>query len=275
MLNRPRYLILILVVSVVVLGLFKLPAQTMTRLKLAIAGLYLPMFGLTRSIQGAAENAGNAVLPRSELVRQITQLRLENQQLQMQKAQTEELWRENSRLRKLVEWHPPAPWKAKLGRVIGREPANWWKYLRIDIGRHHGINPNYPVLTAEGLVGRISVCTDTWAEVVLLGDPNLRIGAVVSETHEQGIVLAGSSSSFLNSLVDLGNCVDLACLPANSVVRPAQKVYTSGDGGLFPRGILIGRIVDRSTVNSGLAVQARVQIAAKLGELEEVWVLLP
>ena len=274
MLNRSRYKILILLV-IVVLGLFKLPSQTMTRLKLAIAGLYLPLFGLSVSAHVAADKAGNAVLPRSELVRQIEQLRLENQQLLLRQAQSDEALRENARLRKLLEWHPPAPWKPRLARVIGRDPANWWKSLRIDLGRRNGVCPNYPVLTTEGLVGRISAAADAWSQVILLGDPNLRVGAVVSETREQGIIQAGASSSPLNNLVDLASFVDLAYLPGNSSVRPDQRVYTSGDGGLFPRGILIGRVVDKRSVNSGLAAEARVQLAARLGELEEVWVLLP
>ena len=65
--------------------------------------------------------------------------------------------------------------------MIGREPSNWWKAIRIDVGRRDNVNVNCPVLTSEGLLGRISASDLAWSEVILLGDPNLRVGAVVRE----------------------------------------------------------------------------------------------
>ena len=269
MFNRPRYIILILTV-ILVLGLFKLPSQTMARFKLALASLYLPLFGLSITAQGAAEKAGNAVLPRSDLIHQNEGLRLENQQLHLRITQAEEVWRENSRLRQLLDWRARSPWKLKLARVIGRDPANWWKTIRIDLGRRDGVNANNPVMNTNGLLGRVSASGDAWSQVILLGDPNLRVGAVVQEegTRETGIVVAGLSSSALN------NFVDLAYLSGSSSVKPGQPVYTSGDGGIFPPGILIGRVVDTHS-DLGLATEARVQLAAKPDDLEEIWVLIP
>ena len=81
--------------------------------------------------------------------------------------------------------------------------------------------------------------------------------------------MAGSSSTAMNNFVDLGY------LSSNSSVKPGQRVFTSGDGAVFPRGILIGTVVDAGTVNFGLATEARVKLAARLTDIEEVWVIIP
>jgi rod shape-determining protein MreC len=268
MLKRPRHIILILVV-VLALGLLTLPGRMAARLKLGLAGLYLPLFGLSLSSQAVAAKAGNALLPRSELTRQIDQLHLEIQQLRLNRNQDDELLRENTRLRQLLAWRAQSPWKCKLARVIGRDPSNWWKAVRIDLGRRDGANVNCPVMTTDGLLGRISLADYASSEVILLGDPNLRVGAVVRETRETGIILAGGSSSVLNDFVDL------AYLAGGSSVKPGQRVETSGEGGVFPRGLPVGVVVDTRTVDFGLATEARVRLAARTDDLEEVWVLLP
>ncbi len=67
----------------------------------------------------------------------------------------------------------------------------------------------------------------------------------------------------------------LSYLPRTSSLKPGQNVVTSGLGGIFPKGIAIGKVVDARPVEFGLYVEARVKLAANLNALEEVWVLLP
>jgi rod shape-determining protein MreC len=125
------------------------------------------------------------------------------------------------------------------------------------------------VLTSEGLVGRIAAVGPNRAQVLLLGDPNLRVAALIQEkdVRENGIVL--SSSGPLDSMVDF------QYFSRNTGIKPGQSVITSGDGGVFPKGILIGKIVDIRNNNVGLSTEARVKIAANLNSLEEVSVMFP
>jgi rod shape-determining protein MreC len=155
----------------------------------------------------------------------------------------------------------------KLGRVVLHEPAPWWRTVQIDLGARDGIATNMPVLTVQGLVGRISSVSLTKAQVVLLGDPNCKASAVVrNESNVTGIVVPyGTLDSSL---------VSLEFLPANANVKPGQNVLTSGIGGIFPPGILVGKIVDAHSADYGLSTEARVKLAANLNALDEVWVLL-
>ena len=73
-----------------------------------------------------------------------------------------------------------------------RDPANWWHTIQIDLGSRDGVTTNQPVLTSEGLVGRVSAVSFASAQVAIIGDPNCRISAVGDNvTHDMGVITAG------------------------------------------------------------------------------------
>jgi rod shape-determining protein MreC len=267
MLKRPHYIALGLVV-LLTLVILNLPSQTTARLKLGIGSLFLPLFGLASSAQQVAGATEDALVPRRELLKLNDGLRRENQQLRLQAMQSEETVRENARLRQLMGWQRQTPGKYKLAKVILRDPANWWRTVQIDLGSRDGLRMNLPVLTTEGLVGRISSVSLTRSQVTLLGDPNCKVSArVENETRDTGVI--GASEPLETELVELGY------LSRNANLKPAQNVVTSGEGGIFPKGIPIGRIVDVQPVDYGSRTEARVKLAANLNALEEVWVMFP
>lgn len=268
MLRRPHY-IAVGAVVLLTLVVLNLPGRTTARLKLALGSLFLPLFGLAGAAQQGAARAGDALTPRGELLRQNEALRRENQELRSQLQQAAETARENARLRQLVGWKPPGPWQRKLARVVFRDPANWWRTVQIDVGARDGVRENLPVLTTDGLVGRIAAVGLARSQVVLVGDPNCRVAAVVeNETRDLGII--GASTPLDHSLVEM-NCY----LARGSNLQPGQWVKTSGQGGIFPRGIPIGQVADTRQVEYGLYTEAHVKLAVNLNGLEEVWVLMP
>jgi rod shape-determining protein MreC len=271
MLKKSHYIILIFVV-LLVLVLLQLPGGSMGKLKLAISGLFLPLFGLSNSTHQWLGEAKEGLVPRRELLRQNEQLRLDNQQLQLRLEQDAQLWNENARLRGALGWQRRTRWRVRLASVIARDPANWWRSLEIDLGSRDGLRANLAVLTPDGwLVGRVQSVAETRSQVVLLGDPNLRVAAEVGgpTNGETGIIAANVSAPQEEGMVDL----DL--LSGASSVRPGQSVVTWGAGGVFPAGIPIGKIVDIRLKEFGLSTEARVKLAAHLSALEEVWVMLP
>src|SRR5437868_10966824 len=168
MFRRPHYIILGVVILLTVVVL-KLPSGTATRLKLAISGLFLPLFGLSDSAHRLSEKAGNGLVPRSELVRQLDELQKENQELKIRSMQAQDAERENGRLRQYFNFSKQDRWKLKLARVVARDPANWWRTLKINLGNRDGVVTNSPVLVANGLVGRVSEVGFAQSQVVLLG----------------------------------------------------------------------------------------------------------
>jgi rod shape-determining protein MreC len=245
-----------------------LPPQTSARLKLAIGTLFLPLFGLATASQQLGERAGDTVVSRKVLLEQLNQFRDENQRLKLLESENEALRKENERLRLDVGFQRQPKRNVRLARVIARDPANWWRNLQIDLGSRDNLKPDLPVVTAEGLVGKVVNVGLAHSQVVLVGDRNCRVAALVSDTRDQGIVGPSSSSSFDPQLVDL------EYLSKTSSLKPGQRVVTSGIGGVFPAGILIGQIVDSRSVGYGLYTEARVKLAVNFNRLEEVWVVL-
>ena len=267
MLKRPHYIALGLVV-LLTLVLLNLPGRTTARFKLGIGSLFLPLFGLASSTQQLAGSSKDAVVTRGELLRLNDGLRRENQQLRLQALQAQETAAENARLRQLLGWQRQTNWRLKLAKVVLREPANWWRTVQIDLGSRDGLRVNLPVLTTDGLVGRISSVSLTRSQVVLLGDPNCKVSArVVNDTRDTGVI--GPSGPLDTGFVELGY------LSRNANLKPAQNVVTSGEGGIFPAGIVIGKIVDVQAADYGLRAQALVKLSANLNALEEVWVMFP
>ena len=268
MLNR-RYYIALGIVVVVTLVLFKLPTKVAKNLKLAIGGLFLAPQGVRASARQLTEKAATKVASRDELAQQIQTLDKENKELKLRLAQADELARENARLRQAVGFAKQNPGKFKLARIVGRDPANWWRNVRIDVGARDGITPNLPVQTADGLIGRISEAGYTQSQVVLLGDPDCRVAVMIEDTRENGVIAPASASPLDSTLVDLGY------LSRNSKLAPGQRVITSGVGGVFPKGILVGQVVDWKSIGYGLYTEARVKLAVNMNTLEEVWVRMP
>ena len=200
---KKSHLIFLLVLVVLALALLKLPGETMGKFKLAVSGLFLPLFGLTGSAHELLGEAREGLTPKRELQRQIDQLQRQAQEQQLLLSQDAAVWAENARLRALVGWPRQTRWKLKLARVISRDPANWWRSLEIDLGARDGLRTNCPVLTAAGLVGRVQGVGQTRSQVVMLGDPNLRVSAVVTNNGEVGVLFANSSMPQEDGMIDL------------------------------------------------------------------------
>ena len=267
MLKRPHYIVLGLVVLLTII-LLNLPSRTSARLKLAIGSVFLPLFGLASASEQLAGRAADSAVTRKELLKQNELLRRENQELKLQTLQLEEVLRENSRLRQHLAWQQHQKWELKLGNVVLREPANWWRNIQINLGSRNGLSNNLAVLSPQGfLVGRVDSVGLTSSHVVLLGDPNCKVAARVdNETRDTGII--GASGPMHSDVVEMG------FLSRTENLKPGQLVRTSGDGGVFPKDIIIGKILDAHPAEYGLSVAARITLAADLNTLDEVWVRL-
>jgi rod shape-determining protein MreC len=266
MLKRPHYIALGLSVFLT-LVILNLPGKITARLKLGLGSLFVPLFGLANTVQQQGTRAADAVLPRSEIIREKDALQRQNQELRLQLMQAEGMVRENERLRQLLAWQPHKAWKLKPANVVLREPSNWWRTVQIDLGGRDGVKVNSPVLTTDGLVGRISSVSLTRSQVVLLGDPNCKVAARVDNQNRDTGVIGGSGP------LDSG-IVEMGYLSRTADLKAGQNVWTSGLGGFFPKDILIGKILDSRPEDYGMSTVARVKISANISALEEVWVMM-
>src|SRR5262245_26043284 len=165
MFKRSHYIALGLVM-LLTLTIMNLPSRAKARMKQGIASLFAPPFGLTRSAKETASKAGDYVVPRSELIKQNEALRRENDQLKLQLQDAEKVVKENNQLHKLLGIQQRTQLKLRLANVILRDPANWWRTVKIDLGTRDGLSNNLPVLTIDGsLAGRIASVSLTSSQV--------------------------------------------------------------------------------------------------------------
>jgi rod shape-determining protein MreC len=269
MLKRPHYIALTAVL-LVVLVLLNLPGRTAKRFKLAAGGLFLPMFGLAGSFHVLMADASNSMTPRRALLDEIEQLRRTNSLFRAREAQVLEIRRENDRLREALRLQKQLPWKLQFARVVLRDPANWWRTIQIDAGLRNGVSNDTPVLTLDGtLVGKVVEVANGSSRVALVGDTHCGVSALVQGATERDAGVISSSASVLDP-----SLVNLSYVNKPTNIKLGQSVLTSGLGGVFPPGILVGHVIDTNDVGYGLYAEARVKLAADLSNLEEVWVVL-
>jgi rod shape-determining protein MreC len=149
--------------------------------------------------------------------------------------------------------------------VIGRDPENWFKTVIIDRGSLQGVEKDQPVVTNEGLVGRVVSVSPISSRVLLITDERHGAGAVVAQTAENRLVgiLKGKNQSLC----------ELKVITEVSKLENGEQVITSGQDQLYPRGLLIGR-VKNLTDPAVIPAAIDVEPAAALQKLETVAVLL-
>ena len=247
--------------------LLVMPESARARLKSAIGALFLPVIGISTTGQVALESFGQLGASGSESspTNQALDVPPSLVDLQMENAQLRE---EINQFRDANDWERRIPWESKLVRVVGRDPFNWWRRIKINLGSNKGIRFNQPVISAKGnLVGRVSEVGPLTSWVVLAGDPNCRFSALIKESRSQGGIVSPRQYS------SDPRVVELTYLPNDVELRPGQAVVTSGLGGGFPKEIPVGLVVDSWISKDGLYTEARVKLHANLNQLETVRVL--
>jgi rod shape-determining protein MreC len=149
--------------------------------------------------------------------------------------------------------------------IIARDSSTWWRTISINRGRRDGIETDMPVVTDLGLVGKTTTVSDSISVVLLVSDENCRLAASVEGSREQGIVSGERTTTGLTPLLNLN------FLSKQADLKPGQKVYTSGVGGVFPSGLLVG--VVKSYRVRELDGQAQLTPAVDLSHLEDVFVV--
>ena len=144
-------------------------------------------------------------------------------------------------------------------RVIGRSPSAWNRTLLIDKGARDRIRENMPVLSDASVIGKVAETGAAVSKVVLITDPNFRIGVLVQRTRQQG-VLYGTAA---------GGC-RVKYLSTDMPLKAGDVVETAGVGGLFPKGLLVGSVVKAWKEPGQLYQVAEVRPFTDLSPLEEV-----
>ena len=144
--------------------------------------------------------------------------------------------------------------------IVGRNIDSWWNQITIGKGSNDGIQPGYVVLGIGGVIGRVVGVTNHTSRVLLISDPNSRVGVTVSRSRNLGYLKGKNSQTavmhFFSKVTD---------------IKVGDAVATSSIGNLYPQGMTIGRIIAVDYDNNA-APEAEIQLTAPLEILE--WVII-
>lgn len=199
----------------------------------------------------------------------LVDARRDNQHLEEQVAALQgelvrlgELERENARLAELLSFRARVGGVVYGARVIARDPGPLSMTLTLDRGERDHVRRGMAVLAPQGVVGQIAEASYAAARVVLLTDHNSGIDAIVQRSRARGIVQGGTD----------GSCY-MNYLSRDADIAVGDRVLTSGLDGIFPKGVVIGEVVEVSRSHRGLLQAAVVRPGVALDRLEEVLVV--
>ncbi len=148
--------------------------------------------------------------------------------------------------------------------VVGQDASTWLRAILIDRGRHHGVYSGMPVVTEQGLAGLVTATSERAAKVMLLTDRQLAADGIVQRTRTRGIVRGVGNDQ-----------LEFEFVPGESSLQAGDVVMTSGLGGVYPKGLRIGEVmnVDEAPANRFLQ-RVRVRPSVEFNRMEQIFVLI-
>src|SRR5437867_2058807 len=239
--------------------------ETTQKFKVSIYRLLAPFLTGGSGIKKQITSVRSGLRSLDELEHENAALQVENRELRATNHGLRDVEHEVNRLRHALNYRERSVFKLIAAEIVARDSSTWWRTVTINRGRRDGVETDMPVVTDEGLIGKTTTVSDSISVVLLVSDENCRVASSVEGSREQGIVSGERVTTGLTPLLDLN------FLSKQADLKPGQKVYTSGVGGVFPSGLLIG--VVKSFRVRELDGQAQLTSAVDLSHLEDVFVV--
>lgn len=263
--NRPLIITIVIVVILVLLMAATASSNTISRGTTVVGSAFVPLqtffYRISDNINGLFSGAdGISAEERANLIAELDEYKV-------RLMDYEEIAAENERLYAMLEYKQSNENREmKLAKVTGKEPGNWFDVFTINLGANDGIKENMAVVTPDGLVGRIEEVGVNWSKVMAIVDSRSRVPVIVERTRDVGV--AGGSISG----DDLTRMLTMSYLPLDSDIVDGDIVVTSGLGGVFPKGLVVGAVTESRTTDGGVNVSIRPNVDFR--RLEEVMVII-
>ena len=194
-------------------------------------------------------------------------LRLENARLREEKIGLQGILQENARLTKLVGFKHSRPiLNPVAARVIAADISPYFRVLRLRVdAESETIKPGMPVVSAEGVVGRVEKVSGRFCDIMLTIDPRSKIDVLTQVNRSRGILSGTGNMRRYEGKISY--------LLRRDEVEVGEVIVTSGRGGVFPKEMVVGRIVAIDTKEFGLYQSVIVEPSVDFSRLEEVYII--
>lgn len=235
-----------------------------------LTGIFVtPFQSFATSVSNGVSGFFSQLTGSGELQERIDQLEEENAELRKQMVDYDELKQTNDWYSEILGLHEENPeYTFAAGRVIGREPSDFYGNFTISAGQNAGVAVNDPVVSTDGsLVGVVEEVGLTYAKVRTILDPSIKVASQISRT--------GDTAYTNGSTVDMArqNSLRMTTLERSSGAAVGDYVITSGIGGVYPSGLLIGSVKEISNATDGMTLDANVELFTDIYNLKQVMVI--
>ncbi len=263
-------LIIVLVVVLVISGVGKLLPGESKRANIladAVGIVISPFQGSFSWAMGNLKDACGFFADNKKISQENKKLKDKITVLEAKLGKVDEYREENTRLKGMLELSKQnAQYDPVCAEVIGREAENWSGIIKLNKGTLSGISKNDIVVETAGLVGYVSEVGTNWCTVTTVVSPDSGISCIVPRTGEI-VMLEGS----VNGSAD--GKYTLSYIAEESTIAQGEAIETSGEGGIYPKGFLIGRVENIRTGSDGVSKEADGKAAVDFKKLREVLVL--
>lgn len=237
---------LFLLVSVIIIGLGEIDSKLTELVRMRVIDRLLPLMHAMSWPVDYVVQIGDKVNELFLLQTENKWLREENRQLREHYNLSRHIQGENDELRKLLKVVDEPKASFITARVVGDVSGPYVRSALINAGEENGVQKNQLVLNEQGVVGRIIEVGKRSARILLLTDINSKIPAITSLSRER-IIAAGDNSETIKILY----------LPEDNKVKIGEQLLTSGDGEMFPAGLLLGTVY--AATNKAFYIKPAVQ----------------
>ena len=268
--RAPIWLVALLVTNLVIMAVDARDADGRQK----VLRIWTQMFA--SPLQNASSKATGATSGFFQQIWNFRSTAVENEQLKQRLNEVEtELHTarsaaaENDRLRALLNLNEQTNINSIPARVIARDPSVWFNTITINRGSSSGVEQNMPVVTPGGIVGRVITVSPWASQVMLITDEKAGAGAVVGQLGQSGALGSVRGRADLNVAL-----IEMRYVSGLEKVEVGDYVMTTGQDGIYPPGLNVGKVVDVKSGTATTAHQILIQPGAQLDHLEEVAVLL-
>ncbi|MBI4666968.1 MAG: rod shape-determining protein MreC [Nitrospinae bacterium] len=262
-----RYQDMIVLVALLALSLFMLSSnlrrkKTLNFMEKAAMTVVAPFQEVTAFSVSSLSNIWNGYISLVGVQEENQRLKAALDKLAFDNLQLVERLKTYQRLDGLLTFPRLAEVPFEVAQVIGRDPADRAKMLVVNKGYAQGVAENMAVVTHRGVVGRVVSVARASSKVLLITDVRSAVDAIALESRDS-LVAAGDNKSTLEAKY----------LPFNAGVKNGDLVISSGLGGVFPKGLVIGVVEEAKSVSGSLFMTARIRPTEDFTRLEEALIL--
>ncbi len=266
--NRPLMVTIIVVIILLVVLVITAGSNNMSGTESVVGSIFSPVQKALYSATDAIGDFFDRMFSGSDLQAENLELEARVAELEGQLEDYNEVKAENVRLKALLNFDTKTEnLEVKAAHVIGKSPGHWFNVFTIDVGMADGIKVDMPVVNSDGLVGRVLQTGANFSRVLAIIDSSSGVSSIVERTRDLGMIGGTNTAGDEDPLLTMDD------LPLDADLMPGDKVITSGLADVFPKGILVGEVVEVSQSNDGMRNKAIVKPYVDFAHLEEVLII--